>query len=1648
MTTLKTIFLSYLLFTLTIPSKATLNPTPIIFPNCAGSNSNCPSYRYSKCSGTTCVPCTVNSDCDHLSGAGNGLCIDASSTVGGVKVCQVWCNAANRDVCFNMRAWCDDSASRCRQCNSDDECTNSGLPLPVRCDTWSFTDNPVCTSCPASGCPAGASCINQKCVACNVHSDCTSSAKPYCNVQFQGNTCETCLENLHCGSASASKCTSSYVCSKCTSDSDCSHILGLNACGSSGCVQCVTNSHCSGPKNLCSNNVCVQCITSADCTNSGAPICSNNICSPCGGDTDCSGKYGSSLAYCNIGTCVQCKYSSQCTNPAAPICSNNVCIACSDDPSCAAKDSSSPYCSSGKCVQCKISDNCPLPSSAICSASNTCTSCSGDPSCSAKYGSSLGYCNTGTCVQCKDNSHCPTTTAICASNVCSVCTLDPECSTKYGSGSYSYCSGGACVQCKESSHCTTSTAPICSSSFTCTACTSDTVCQAKSSSSPYCKTGGQCVQCKTSNHCTGLSAPICSSSGTCSVCTGNTDCETKYGAGSYSYCNSGTCVQCTSNAHCPSSAPVCSGNTCSPCSGDTVCSTRFSTTLPHCTTTGSCAQCANNGHCTSLSAPICSSSNTCSACISDTECSGKYGSSSYAYCVAGSCVQCKTHTHCTNPAAPLCSASNTCQACSGDPFCYSKYPTTLPYCSGGACVECTTNTQCLSPASPFCSSGVCSACSDSTFCAAKYPGTLTFCKSGSCVECLVDNDCSGSTTPYCNPTTNTCVECTNDSKCTDPILPRCSTTSNTCQPCTDSSQCSPKFSSQPVCSTLIGACVQCVTGTDCPLTSICSASTRTCVECTSDNHCTNPALPMCGADNTCQPCTSSYFCAMKYSSGTLPYCSSTGKCSECTSDNHCTNSAKPWCDKDNGVCVECLKRSQCADPAKAECSGNTCQSCSSFPSVCSQKYPTTLPFCSTGTCVNCLSSTDCTNPKNPICLGNKCVQCLTSNDCTSPSAPYCSAGNQCKPCSNAPTDICPTKFSGLLPLCSSSSNGACVECVADTDCSDPNKPNCIDQICQQWFYSPTCPHYDITITQSNSDLNIFSMRFPSTLASKIDIHSNLKLQLLNIDPSTCTYVLLKLSETAYEAAFTCKSSIPATDLELTLPCPSNPPYYYGDLKVLTPIKRIPYTTPEVKETIDTMKDLTSKATTIAAASSGSMILLGANPAILWALIGLLQVFFYMIFINVNYPANVQAFFGLLTMGSLDFIPNPIQWFFPDIENESLDAPARFLENDVDGLFLNNAGNELLMWFVVIVGYIVSKLFLKYTRNMPKLLTTAAGKTVTTLEWSGVLRTLITSYTELCLAAFLQIRVLVFDGDLFTVSSAGGIAFVIFAVAFPMIIYFLIAKFRDSEKYMEIKMDTFQDEYKCEGENKIPLNFNVFYLLKRLAMVLILIFLHDHPYVEIFALIAHYLVWLVLISKYLPYERGLKNTVNIISEALFICIHGLIFFLIRNDHIPYLTEGQQLNIGWGIIAGCLVILGMNFILSFIEQYYALKNLIKLFIQVIKGKNPAEKKKKRRVRRILGDYYFNPFFERFRTRPDKSKKIHPENETQESNMSTREPMNNTTQETLTVESVESAESSIPLSGLSGVIAERRHERVGRRFNGRFDHMRNRPVGLRLF
>jgi len=316
------------------------------------------------------------------------------------------------------------------------------------------------------------------------------------------------------------------------------------------------------------------------------------------------------------------------------------------------------------------------------------------------------------------------------------------------------------------------------------------------------------------------------------------------------------------------------------------------------------------------------------------------------------------------------------------------------------------------------------------------------------------------------------------------------------------------------------------------------------------------------------------------------------------------------------------------------------------------------------------------------------------------------------------------------------------------------------------------------------------------------------------------------------------------------------------------------------------------------------------------------------------------FLKIFSMGSLTFLPNPLNWFVGDIDAYDLPVPKRYNDYNFSGLFLDNAGNEILLVALAFGIYLISKACRKWIRRLPNSIRLLTNKTVGWFEWSGILRSLITSYTDMAQAVFLQMKVLAFYSTVFTLSAILAFLALGFIIIFPILIFLIIRRFNDHPELLYVKYETLAKEYNIK--KKSSRNFIVIWLVRRLIMCLSLVFLQGYPYVQINVLCILMLASIFYSWYYVPYMTRKENICNTLIEIFFGCIHAVIYVLIYDDHNPSFTEQQRLQMGWVIIFACGIILVISMGLSLVEQARVVIRGVRLLKQLLSKKDKPKKK----------------------------------------------------------------------------------------------------------
>ena len=1502
--------------------------------------------------GFYCLSCENSADCRKWSGS-------SSSTCSSGKCSPAFVSCGQHSDCRSLTASYCNGDNVCKPCTSNSHCNR-------------FTATPICNSgtcvqCNGhSDCPAieTAQCLSNTCVPCTANTHCSRfSATPVCKTS-EGK-CVKCVEHSDCNSASASQCSASNTCITCSDPSHCAHITSKPYCGT--------------PSNL---GVCVQCQTNLDCDSASASRCSSaGTCSSCNDSDQCEHITGKPICKTSggPGQCVQCIAHSDCPSASAARCSGNTCIACNADDQCAHLTSvcKNPG-TSGVCVQCVYNTNCLTPTASQCQGStNTCIACTESSHCS--HLPSAGVCKdpetAGTCVQCISNTNCSNAAAAqcSASNTCIACTEDNHCThLSPKSKCKDPTTAGRCVQCIEDADCPYTSANCKSDTNSCVGCGSNSHCS-RFSSTPVCKTPGAgtgvCVECVSHSDCPSETAAQCSlGTNTCGPCTANTACAHFTDT---PVCKNpgetGTCVQCVVDADCPTAAAAqCSGsNTCIPCTDSNQCTHLAGT--PVCKdpgATGTCVQCVVDSDCPSKSAAKCSA-NVCVPCTDSEQCTRFSGTTMCSNPSGGTCVQCNNDSDCPTTALARC-ASNTCAKCQVNGQCerFSETPVCSSSLNGGTCVQCVSDSDCPTEAAAKCSSYA-------------------------CVPCTASNQCTRfSATPFCsNPLGGTCVECNNNSDCPTIALPRCS--SNTCTTCIANDQCE-RFSDTPVCSSPSGGtCVQCVDHSDCPTEAAaqCTGS-NTCIPCTANSHCAHfSPTPVCNSPSggTCVQCVDHSDCPTV----ALAQCLS-NTCITCTENSHCTHLApNSLCNTTNGECVECLSISDCTG-------GKICS-----PS---------------GACIPCTDSSECT--LDPILFCNTtigaCVECLADANCLNATASHCSLDdNTCVPCTDSShcehfisTTLC--AIAGSAPgICTPRCVTNCLECYNSTNCKRClsahyllNTTACLTTCPDGYMENnktmtcdlcdPTCQTCDVNINnctscyspyvldkhtcraplgippptatlKSTSDPQTFLLTFSNPMAITSEtLVEDLRFSLTNMNPSE--YYLLNITEQPDNKTFRITFNFTRSLGIETLTVSFSNKRAIVDKNGLIMVQdsasaatvRFTFFTMAEKAAAEALTNVGSSVSDAALTSSVGMFFAGGG-GILWAFLGIFQIVNYLLYLNVNYPYNVVAFFQLFSVSSINaIIPNPIQYVFPDIYEKmqvGLPSPPKFMDNEMDALYMNNAGATLAAWIALGTLYIFIKIILFIFRTngrFNRIITNFRAK----FEWGIVYNALIGTYPDLIIASCLQYINMNFTTPINTFSSVSSLVLGGCCFWAPFAVTSALESSAEvlGTEYHAQKHGVLYEDFIVESRKNVKpetayyrRNFMAFVFLRKLTYFSGIVLAYDIPILQMLISCCSGLVLLIFMIRVKPYRHKRDAWMNIGSEAILVMIHLVIFLFAGDDITLTMSDTQRKTIGWVIIILCCLLVAYNAIFIFAQQVLAAWKVMKLVCGMCNKKKKPENKK---------------------------------------------------------------------------------------------------------
>ncbi len=329
--------------------------------------------------------------------------------------------------------------------------------------------------------------------------------------------------------------------------------------------------------------------------------------------------------------------------------------------------------------------------------------------------------------------------------------------------------------------------------------------------------------------------------------------------------------------------------------------------------------------------------------------------------------------------------------------------------------------------------------------------------------------------------------------------------------------------------------------------------------------------------------------------------------------------------------------------------------------------------------------------------------------------------------------------------------------------------------------------------------------------------------------------------------------------------------------------------------------------------AGVMILLTGQTTPLMRLLAVLLDFLPFILLNVTYPPHVAQFFNSLSFITLQFIPNPISWFFEDFSTESSFVNPKFAAAGFDGIFLKTIGPILLIFVMICAIHIALNLLRGFLHKLePQVLVKMKDRVGVKL----IYKLLAALNLYIIIAVVVQFSEFSYNSSLTAISLVAcfltTLAYAFF-FGYTLAIRNKLVSFADWKKnrpYIAEKIEEqkiFFTGYMAPGDQVPKPILPVIYVFSTIKACSLL-FSYEEPLAQTFIQMFVSLIFLmILIFLCRPFARPGTQTIIFIQQSLFIALHITILVYQESFLGESYDDGGSIIVGWiAIIFGIGII----------------------------------------------------------------------------------------------------------------------------------------------
>ena len=335
---------------------------------------------------------------------------------------------------------------------------------------------------------------------------------------------------------------------------------------------------------------------------------------------------------------------------------------------------------------------------------------------------------------------------------------------------------------------------------------------------------------------------------------------------------------------------------------------------------------------------------------------------------------------------------------------------------------------------------------------------------------------------------------------------------------------------------------------------------------------------------------------------------------------------------------------------------------------------------------------------------------------------------------------------------------------------------------------------------------------------------------------------------------------------------------------------------------------------------GLKIIINGSMQYLWGLVHALQVFQYLLLLNINFPPNLPGFVSFFSIASGNTGSIGLNSYMPDIkkwlinvndingqfDNELL--PPSFVAGGISPYFIIAYSDQLNTWILMV--FIALPLLLLMSKICKKI--TAFENALGGFFFNGPLRTMTEMYFDMVIQIFVNVSFIKFRNKSQLIASLVCFIFGTFSLMYPFIMMTVIyanRKIIRKRKYT-IQFGMLTDEFSQKSITQ--LYYHPALMFQRLVYSFSIVMVYQYPLIQLLIVGSGTLGMAGYLLIVRPYKEETQQTTIVVDEIILFIVQMFFIYIYLNEDT--ITDAQNINLGW--------------VIMFIMIFSILKNLVVL------------------------------------------------------------------------------------------------------------------------